>query len=156
MSFEDFPAFLLGNGIKHFDAQELCPVGKTVWKNGKTATLEAPPVKLWENIIPTLKVLEWLRAETGDPIFINSGYRDPQYNAVVGGESESLHMAFNACDIHAAQSPKVIAKKLLTHPQAAKLGIGCYDGFTHVDSRGMIGRPAPARWSGKGVARWWP
>jgi hypothetical protein len=32
------------------------------------------------------------------------------------------------------------------HPDAQRLGIGCYENFTHLDVRGHIGRRAPARW----------
>ena len=45
------------------------------------------------------RVLEPLRAFTGCPIIINSGYRCPRLNAAVGGSKRSQHMKGEACDI---------------------------------------------------------
>lgn len=141
----DFPAFLRGNDIVHFSAREICPVGKV--NNG--ATLKAPPCVLWQNIIPTLKVLEWLRAKINEdmspreqkPIIVTSGYRDIAYNRAVGSNDQSQHPRFTAIDFRVpGMSPRAIAALLETHPASDTFGIGVYPTFTHIDTRGTRAR----------------
>ena len=45
------------------------------------------------------EVLEPLRAEVGGPIVINSGYRSPALNRVIGGADTSQHTLGEAADI---------------------------------------------------------
>ena len=45
------------------------------------------------------QVLEPLRVWIGKPVVINSGYRCPQLNQLVGGESNSQHQTGQAADI---------------------------------------------------------
>lgn len=138
-------SYLAQHGIEHFSAMEVCPVGKLA--NGKGPALEPAPMPLWPNAIPTLRALEWLRGFTG-PIEILSGYRDPAYNKAVGGAQKSVHRLFNAFDIRSdTHTPKQMRALLLKHPEAKKMGLGLYGTFLHVDTRGKIGLPAPARWS---------
>lgn len=145
---QEMNAFLTREGIVYFDADEIAPVGKRVWNDGKSAELQAPPRALWKKIIPTLDVLDWLREKVG-PLHVNSGYRDAAYNRVVKGSPGSRHLAFNAIDFHSNdKTPKELAELLETHPSASELGIGTYETFVHVDTRGLFGRRAPARWVG--------
>lgn len=145
--------FIDGVGSDHFSAAEACPVGRV----NKGVRLARAPLGLLPNLRPTLAVAEWLRAKAGaHPLGASSVYRDPAYNRSVGGATNSLHVAFNAMDLRSAHvSALKLGRLLLTHPEADQLGIGVYGGFVHLDTRGMIGRPAPARWSGEGVGRWW-
>ena len=58
-----------------------------------------------EALLPNLKtlcevVLEPLRAFTGKPIVISSGYRCPALNRAVGGVSQSQHLRGEAADLH--------------------------------------------------------
>ena len=58
-----------------------------------------------EALLPNLKtlcevVLEPLRAFTGKPIVISSGYRCPALNRAVGGASQSQHLRGEAADLH--------------------------------------------------------
>jgi hypothetical protein len=139
--------YLEEHGIKHFTAREFCPVGKLA--NGKGPELLPCPMPLWGHAVKTLTVLEWLREQLGAPIIILSGYRDPQYNRAIGGASKSLHTLGNATDIRVkGVRPKQVAAKLETHPDAEQFGIGRYEMFTHIDTRGLLGLPAPARWFG--------
>lgn len=129
-------------GVRHFTPLELCPVGKV----SGGVTLRPPPSSLFKNILPTLEVAEWLREQVG-PLIVNSGYRDPAYNRAVGGAPSSLHAQFNALDLRSETvSPARLADLLETHPKAHTLGIGRYSSFVHLDARGAIGLPAPARW----------
>ncbi len=142
----EMDAFLDGAGVKHFSAKEIAPVGKRVWKDGKSFDLQEPPREKWAHILPTLEVLEWLRAQVG-PLYVNSGYRDPDYNRAVGGAAESRHVAFNAIDFRSkTKKPKELAAVLETYEYAEALGVGIYPAFVHVDTRGVFGLTAPARW----------
>ena len=62
-----------------------------------------------------------------------------------------MHLTLGASDIvKVGRSPSEVADMLEGHPDAKLLGIGRYKSFTHVDIRGMIGRPSPARWGSNG------
>lgn len=152
----DLDAYLRGEGITRFAAQEICPVGKEVGDTG--IVLQLAPHILWPNIIPTLRVLQDAREHFGKPIIVLSGYRDPDYNRAVGGEQNSLHMSFNAVDIRIKDvDPLVYALWLNKHKDAKYLGIGLYrkSSFVHTDARGYIKRPAPARWDYETNSTWW-
>ena len=56
------------------------------------------PERLLWNILPTIRVLQELRNKYDKPIIINSTYRSPSYNKLVGGSKNSLHLEFNAID----------------------------------------------------------
>ena len=152
-------SFLDENVIRHFRAYEINNVGrKTLHRDSRDVVSLLPAkVELWPHIIPTLHVAEWLRAQFGNnPIDVTSGYRDPWYNDAVGGADHSLHVAFNAIDLlPRGADPVDVGQRLLLFPSADKLGIGVYRTFVHIDTRGMLGRRAPARWSGSGVSQWW-
>lgn len=44
-------------------------------------------------------VLQPIRDKYGKPIYINSGYRNPQLNRLVGGSQSSQHLTGSAADI---------------------------------------------------------
>lgn len=151
-------AFVRRAGIRHFRVHEISDVGRRTWDaaRGRAAELRPAPAELWEHIVPTLHVAEWIRSRFGDvPVHVSSGYRDPAYNRAVGGARRSLHVAFNAVDLAVeGHEPAAVATTL--HEEfgdAHVLGIGLYEGFVHVDTRGYLDRPAPARWGV--VERWW-
>ncbi|GAQ18045.1 peptidase M15 [Oceanobacillus picturae] len=84
--------------------------------------------------------LETLRYQCGNkPMRINSGYRTKSHNKAVGGASNSQHMYGRAADVVVVGvSPSMVYKK------AVKLfsngGVGKYNTFTHVDTRGYKAR----------------
>lgn len=144
---------LRAGGIEHFTAREICRLDRQtsgVW-------MTPAPATLWPNAIETLRVLEWLRAGIGGkPIIISSGYRGPDYNRAVAGEPGSLHLRFSAFDFRVPGfSPLALARILVGHSEAGKLGIGCYPSFVHIDTRGSLGLTAPARWGAGPYAEWW-
>jgi len=156
---QEFGAFLIHEGIYHFGARECCPVGTM----SRGVVLRAPPRPLWPNAIRTLHRLERLRSEIRERVpnaivRINSGYRDPEYNAVVGGSSGSLHCMFAAFDIvpwvqsrsgtwERALAPAEVLRLADAFPDSDKFGLGLYSTFTHIDTRGYLGQPK-ARWNG--------
>lgn len=129
------------------------------------------PVDLYPNIIPTAMVLDILRERLKEPIYINSTYRDPNYNASVGGAKNSIHMLFNAIDFTVKRDSAVAKmaaissiyatlkdfdKKGYIYPgsgfKTSIMGLGLYlrgmRSFIHVDTRGLLGKKAPSRWVG--------
>lgn len=130
------------------------------------------PDELYKNIIPTMYVLDYLRDKIGEPIYINSTYRDPDFNRAVGGAKNSLHLVFNAVDFTIKRKTsfqkmfdiKVIYNLLKSYDKDGLKNIGnllyiknCFGlglylrgekSFIHLDTRGLIGREAPARWFG--------
>ena len=143
-------AHLYRNDIRHFTAREIAPVGKLA--NGIGPASKLPPEPRWDNIIPTLHVMEELRAALGVPLFVNSCYRDPAYNRAIGGARYSLHVAFNAIDFSPAfdlpgdDDLQFIYEYLDSHHDSRKFGLGIYRSFIHLDTRGFMGRKAPSRW----------
>lgn len=74
------------------------------------------------------------------PWTINSGYRNPQSNATVGGARQSMHMRGFALDVaHPERTPSAIqgAARALQQ-QRGRGGVGHYSSFTHVDARGGV------------------
>jgi len=133
-------------GVTDFGAHELA-----------TPEGGVPPRELWPNAIPTIIRIQRLRTRLGRAIYIctpahpRRGYRTAEVNAAVGGASGSIHLTFNAFDCHA---PGLAVADLL---EAARLefpiddrvfwGLGqTYPTFVHMDTRGLLGLPAPARW----------
>ena len=90
MSFENFIAKL---NLKYFSYKELL-VSTEKSKN------TAPPAEMWDNIVPTILILDKLRDFLGVPIYAKSVYRAPAYNATIKNAKKlSLHQAFAAVDI---------------------------------------------------------
>ncbi|MGN0929795.1 MAG: D-Ala-D-Ala carboxypeptidase family metallohydrolase [Alphaproteobacteria bacterium] len=87
-------------------------------------------------------VLQPLRDEWGKPLIINSGYRCPELNSLIGGKPTSQHLRGEAADIRCDNSFE-LAKKIielkLPYDQ-----IGLYNTFVHIshkkngDNRKMI------------------
>ena len=141
---------LAAEGIDHFHPLEICDVGREShgtrlydpWR------LRAPPLYLIPTAIMLCRVLCDLRS-TGRPmpVRVNSWYRDSSYNHRIGGVRRSMHLTCGAADIiKVGFTPAEVADMLEGHPDANLFGIGRYKSFTHLDVRGMIGRPSPARW----------
>lgn len=129
-------------GVVHFSAQELVREDRPPY----------PPKELWPLIVHTLIRLEWLRAVMGEkPIVVTSCWRNPEHNADVGGGAESLHLEFNAVDFRPSgllqgRRLRKAYRKLEERPDAELFGLSRYSSFVHLDTRGVIGRRAPARW----------
>lgn len=94
----------------------------------------------------TVQILQRVRNYFGQPVRINSAYRNAAYNQKVGGTSSSQHIKGTACDIAVTGvPPKAIAAYIdAVFPTT---GLGLYDTFVHVDTRGY-----KVRWvnAGKG------
>ncbi len=142
---------LVQENIKNFTVQELVR-GNEI------------PDQLIMNIIPTVKMLQVIRENLGVPILVNSCFRSPEYNKKVGGAKNSLHLVFNAIDFKPKNYTSAELQDLYDDIDADKfpltigwngakvkvtskvMGLGLYPSFIHLDTRGLIGRSAPARW----------
>ncbi len=83
----------------------------------------------------TVNILQAIRDYFGQPITINSAYRTPTHNKKVGGASSSQHVKGTACDIVVKNvPPKAVAAYLEANYK--NHGIGLYNTFVHIDSRG--------------------
>jgi uncharacterized protein YcbK (DUF882 family) len=133
--------------IEHFTPREIL--------NGRDV-----PDNLLQNIIPTVKVLNDLREKYGYPIYINSTYRDKDYNKAVGGKKNSLHLEFNAIDFTVKNQKDLkslyeildkwdktegLFQTILPKPKG-NFGLGLYPNFIHLDTRSILNRRSPARW----------
>jgi hypothetical protein len=56
------------------------------------------PQSLESNLQGLLIALNKFRDVWGQPMIVNSGYRDPQHNAAIGGARSSAHMFCQAAD----------------------------------------------------------
>lgn len=122
------------NQVKHFSANE--------FKNPEKMGYE---FVLW---------LDELREAAGVPMTITSSYRSPEYNAAVGGASDSAHsdVPCNAVDFGMRprpDDPNWNLSRFKIVQAAMKMGcerIGSYaNGSLHVD-RTEHKRPAPRMW----------
>ena len=88
-----------------------------------------------------LRRLQELRNRVGRPVYINSGYRNREHNARVGGTPNSYHLRGMAADIRVTgMNPGDLAKAAR---EVGFRGIGIYRTFVHVDVR-----PNRAEWRG--------
>lgn len=102
------------------------------------------PAQYMDNVKELAKNLQVLRDFIGEPVRVNSGYRTPVYNKLVGGKSASQHLQAKAADITAkSYTPKQLAdiiKGLIISKKMKQGGIGIYPGFVHYDIRGSAAR----------------
>jgi hypothetical protein len=145
---EGMAALLASHDVEVFTPFELAAVGQ---RHSTGVVLQPPPARLWPNIIRTALIAQEARRHFGRPMTVNTraggglfgrGYRDPAYNGAVGGGTQSEHLRFRAMDVHITGIPvRDLHSWFLAHPNAGRMGIGRYNTFVHIDTRGT-----PARW----------
>ena len=146
MATETFTDWFNAQGFRHFGAGEFT---RYFAAQRKGVNNSQPPKRLWKNIVPTLRIVDDLRAALEKPCRILSSYRSPAYNKAVGGAALSQHLEFNALDIvFDGVSPQRVYDRLIEWRKSGKFigGIGLYpsSGFVHIDTRGRN-----ATWKGK-------
>lgn len=103
------------------------------------------PVKYISNVQELAKNLQIIRNVLAKPIHINSAFRTPEYNKMVGGSPKSQHLLGKAADIYVvgifSKELHYIIEKLIQKGSIKQGGLGLYKTFIHYDIRG--GR---ARW----------
>ena len=110
--------------MKHFTFSELLKsdtaVKQQLW-NGANREAEENLRSLVE------QVLDPLREAYGKPIHVNSGYRCPQLNTLVGGSINSQHMRGEAADICPVKSEKLKVKSGLDEMAQILIDNGKFD-----------------------------
>jgi hypothetical protein len=100
-----------------------------------------PPRSLWRQMVPTLRVLDRVAMELGQPVDeVVSAYRSPIYNATCSGARRgSWHQANVAVDVKFSASPSTVAgaARSLRSRGLFRGGVGRYGTFTHIDTRGQ-------------------
>lgn len=131
-SGESFESWFDRQGFANFTGAELAHY----FKRAKNTY---PPRYMWPRFLPTMKIVQKVRTHFGKPTSITSSYRSPAYNAGVGGAKYSQHKEFTAADIQVkGVKPSRVRDYILSLRQAGEFkgGIGRYNTFTHVDTRG--------------------
>lgn len=102
------------------------------------------PESVESNIKELAKNLQVVRDMLGGPIKINSAYRCPEWNKVIGGAVHSQHTKGKAADIVVDDlRPEQVVVGLDRMIDAGFIkqgGIGAYATFTHYDIRGYEAR----------------
>jgi Peptidase M15 len=113
----------------------------------------APPDKDWPNIVPALRFIrDHVKPAIGD-VRVVSAYRDPAFNACVGGAPASAHKEFHAVDLlpvdRAVTRDRLISTLCAIHQREgarAGIGLGIYGGRRfHLDARSYRGWGADRR-----------
>lgn len=137
INFKDFFEAKLP-GLEHFEWHEFLVKGASHANNQLNTD---PPRALWDNVVPLARILNRIRAEIGHPMVLTSVYRSPEYNAAVGGATQSQHMQFTAADFqvpgHGTPADWHGVVSALRDAGAFSGGIGLYNSFVHVDVRGF-------------------
>ena len=80
-------------------------------------------------------LLQKIRNHFGQPVTINSAYRNATYNKKIGGASSSQHVKGTATDIVVKNTKPEAVAQYVEFLMPKKGGIGLYSNFTHVDVR---------------------
>lgn len=126
-------------GIRHFTADEVLYPGDS---DKRLQLNSVPPGHLLDNILPTVAVLDDARRDLGIACRISSGYRNPDYNQAVGGSVRSQHLCFCALDVQPMRGRPGSVRDLWNFLKVRrdfnqfKGGLGIYNSFVHVDTRG--------------------
>ena len=95
---------------------------------------------LWDNLVPTLWVLDQLRELIALPIHLTSIYRSPEYNAqLTGAAPQSYHMKNMAIDFQVSGMGPTEVTDILRDWRddgVFKGGLKAYATFSHIDTRG--------------------
>jgi uncharacterized protein YcbK (DUF882 family) len=98
------------------------------------------PLNAIENLKVLAKSLEELRKFLDCTIYVNSGYRSPEWNRHIGGVHNSMHIYGKAADLRTNEfTPKQLYKvidELIMTGWMDEGGLGLYDTFVHYDNRG--------------------
>lgn len=125
-----------------------------------------PPAQLWPNMVPVLRAVRAYVIPAVGPVQVVSGWREPAFNACVGGARNSHHTRFAAVDLvtvdasPAPHSMNRLCAMWRASPVSARIGFGAYldperpelnrRGRFHIDVRGKrtwgFGYRSPASW----------
>ena len=98
------------------------------------------------SVIAAVDALTKLRDFIGRPLVLNSAYRDPIHNAMIGGAPMSRHKVGDAFDVSLQGLNRFELAQAAV--ECGFNGIGRYQTFLHIDTR-----PSRARWYGGAHSR---
>lgn len=130
------------NYIKSLNLKHITPemVLKPHFQTRGRTSNGLPPRYLWKNIAPTLKTVDEMCERMNSEILqFVSIYRSPQYNRAVRGKSRSYALQNCAVKVRFKDiTPRTAAKvaRELRSEGFFNGGIGTYDTFMHLDTRG--------------------
>ena len=134
---DTFKTWFDRHGFRHFKADEFTSYFEVERRGVRNSP---PPRELWMNIVPALRIVDQLREDIRRPVIILSSYRSPGYNkAIDGAATQSHHMKFQALDIAVSgHMPQEVHRRLSLMRGAGdfKGGLGLYNTFVHIDTRG--------------------
>jgi uncharacterized protein YcbK (DUF882 family) len=109
---------------------------KNFWLHEFECKCKDPNCKVTIIDMDHVNKLQSKRDELQQPMTITCGYRCKKHNEEVGGATKSLHRTGQATDIAVLnKSPDEVAVQCEDFD-----GLGRYDTFTHIDSRGKKAR----------------
>lgn len=136
----EFDDFISGLDLRFYSPGEFLVKGGSNSSGACAGKNTDPPRSLWANIVNTAIAIDRLRQDLGYAVTLTSAYRGPSYNSCIGGASASQHMRFNALDFQGSQgSPgdwAAAARNLRDNLGIFRGGIGTYNTFVHIDTRG--------------------
>jgi uncharacterized protein YcbK (DUF882 family) len=131
---------MLPIGLRYFELKEFkCREGREYPDPTDTYSRGINPL--------LLAFCDELRHRCGFALHVNSGYRNPEYNAKIGGEKNSYHMLGCAADLSVAQyNEEDFQKMYKLAKEMFPPGLGYYPQkkFIHIDVRS--GYDHLARW----------
>ena len=102
------------------------------------------PINIYHNMVKVANQLQTLRNFLNKPIHINSAYRSEEYNASIGGVSNSQHIMGRAADIVIKGMTPIevseVIEDLIKKGDMLQGAIGIYSSFVHYDIRGTKAR----------------
>lgn len=138
----EFEMFMANLNLRYFTASEFLYLGGGHHAPGGCKGKNRVPAKnKWPRIRDTAGALDEIRHRLDAPVLLNSIYRNRSYNTCIGGVSGSLHMQFNATDFRCTDGKSsghwASVAHRLRDEGFFKGGIGIYNTFVHVDTRGV-------------------
>jgi uncharacterized protein YcbK (DUF882 family) len=103
------------------------------------------PKDVLNNVQKLANQLQIIRNKVNVPITINSAYRCPKHNFIIGGAKSSQHLQGKASDIvidgYSNDDVANLIEELIASGDILQGGLGRYNSFTHYDIR-----KTKARW----------
>jgi len=103
------------------------------------------PKDVLNNVQKLANQLQIIRNKVNVPITINSAYRCPKHNSIIGGAKSSQHLQGKASDIviegYSNDDVADLIEELIASGDILQGGLGRYNSFTHYDIR-----KTKARW----------
>ena len=103
------------------------------------------PKDVLNNVQKLANQLQIIRDKVNVPITINSAYRCPKHNSIIGGAKSSQHLQGKASDIviegYSNEDVADLIEGLIASGDILQGGLGRYNTFTHYDIR-----KTKARW----------